>query len=246
VKRKPGLLDRLLSFNHQRKRIGASRLVFADPDVTAMKTRLVEVPQGPVVRGADKSLAKHLANLEHEFGGQPVLCYHHARLIVLIRRKVKLNRTVPAFLAIWRAEAPFLCCNLNTRWLTSAADTIAEHDPDPLQRSLALATSVLINTVKIYETERHVTGADSLPPDQGKIDEFGQILVPLADGMSAFVVGTDDTLRNLHWRMEPMFDEGPAGMILKTVDARMQRLDTAFARLRSLHKRDKTAWWDDD
>ena len=67
--------------------------------------------------------------------------------------------------------------------------------------------------------------------------------MPLFEGMSCFTVGTDDTLRNLYWRLQPFFEIEPAGPILETIWNRFQTNNTTFARLRAMHRRDRTAWW---
>ena len=43
MKRKPGMLRRLLSLNQHRKRLGAARHAERDSDISAMKTRLIEL-----------------------------------------------------------------------------------------------------------------------------------------------------------------------------------------------------------
>lgn len=244
--RKKSRLERFLSLNRHRKRWGAGRHLPADADLAAMRERIVEAGEAVQTRGAEKSLDRHLENLRREFSGQPELLHHHARLIVLIRREVRPAESVARFLALWAQEAGFLCRHLNLRWLVSAADTFADHAPDPQARAVAMMATLLANTVKVCESDRYIRGAETLAPRADRIETLQTDLVPLFGGMSVFTVGTDDTLRNMYWRLEPFFAAGPAGMILKTVYDRLQVDDTAFARLRALHRRDRTGWWDDE
>ncbi|MCC7021344.1 hypothetical protein [Albidovulum sp.] len=246
VRRRKSRLERFLSLNQHRKRWGAGRHLPADADLVAMRTAVVEAGEAAQTRGAEKSLDLHLANLRREFSGQPELLYHHARLIVLIRREVRPAESVAQFLALWAQEAEFLCRHLNLRWLISAADTFADHAADPQARAVAMMATLLANTVKVCESDRYIRGAETLPPRPDRIEKLQTDLVPLFEGTSVFTVGTDDTLRNMYWRLEPFFASGPAGMILKAVYDRMQVNDTAFARLRALHRRDRTGWWDDE
>lgn len=246
VQRRKSRLERFLSFNQHRKRWGAARHLTADPDLAALRDRIVDAGKAVQTRGSDKSLDRHLANLRVEFSGQSELVLHHATLIVLIRREVRLADSVAHFIALWQQEGAFLSSRLNLRWLISAADTLADHAPDPQDRAIAMMASVLGNTVKIGESDRYIHGADGLAPIPERIDRLQTDLVPLFEGTSVFTVGTDDTLRNMYWRLEPFFAAGPAGMILKAVYDRMQVNDTAFARLRALHRRDRTGWWDDE
>ena len=106
--------------------------------------------------------------------------------------------------------------------------------------------SLLTNLVKMNESERYVCSSTGNAPVPERIEHLQDHLVPLFEGMSCFTVGTDDTLRNMYWRLEPFFQEGPAGAILKTVWDRFQTEDTVFARMRALHHRDRTAWWTDE
>lgn len=246
VRRRKSRIERFFSLNQHRKRWGARRHVVADPDLAAMRDRIVAAGEAVQTRGSDKSLDRHLANLRFEFSGQSELLLHHATLIVLIRREVRLPESLARFHALWAQEAEFLCGHLNLRWLISAADTFAEHDPDPKDRAIGMMASLLGNTVKIAESDRYIHGAESLKPLPDRIERLQTELVPLFEGTSVFTVGTDDTLRNLYWRLEPFFAAGSAGMILRTVYGRMQVNDTAFARLRALHHRDRTGWWNDD
>ncbi|MCV2863858.1 hypothetical protein [Defluviimonas sp. WL0075] len=245
VERKKLRLERFLSLNQHRKRWGAKRHVAADADLVAMRDRIIEAGEAVQTRGSAKSLDTHLENLRREFSGQPELVFHHARLIVLIRREFRLEETLAQFFALWRQEAAFLCGHLNLRWLISAADTLAEHGQDS-ERAIAMMAALLANTVKVCESDRYIRGAETLEPIAARIEKLQTDLVPLFEGTSVFTVGTDDTLRNMYWRLEPFFAEGVAGAILKTIYDRLQVNDTAFARLRALHRRDRTGWWSDE
>ena len=243
--RRKSRLERLLSFNQHRRRWGTAKYTAADADLAAMKARVLD--EGPALqtRGSSKSLDRHIENLRCEFSGQSELLWHHARLIVLIRREFRTAETYAQFRAYWDAECAFLCERLNIRWLVSAADTFAEHDRDAGVSAVAMMTTLLANTIKLQESDRHLCNATTLAPDPARIARVQNELVPLFEGMSCFTVGTDDTLRNLRWRLQPFFAVEPTGAILKTVWDRCQVENTVFARMRKLHRRDRTRWWDD-
>ena len=241
--RKKSKLERFFSFNQHRKRFGGGKHLNDDIDLAELKATLVAGSEPHQTRGSEKSLDQHLANLRQEFSGQPELVYHHAKLIVLIRREFRVEETYAKFKDLWEHEAEFLCTHLNVRWLVSACDTYADHDPDPATRNAALMGSVLVNTVKIYESERYITGAADNAVAGERVERLQTDLVPLFEGLSCFTVGTDDTLRNMRWRMDTVFSEGSVGLILKTIFDRLQVNDTAFSRLRALHRRDRTGWW---
>ena len=194
-------------------------------------------------RGSEKTLERHLQNLRNEFIGQPELVFYHAKLIVLIRREFRTRQTFGEFEKLWNEHADFLCQHLNIRWLVSACDTFADHHPNTSIGNLALATSMFVNTIKIYETERFITIAESSAMDQDRVQLLQTELVPLFEGLSCFTVGTDDTLRNMRWRLDKVFAQHPVGLILKTIYDRFQTNDTAFRRLKNQHRRERTGWW---
>jgi hypothetical protein len=91
-----------------------------------------------------------------------------------------------------------LCSNLDARWLVSACDTIIDHFNEPDEIATAIAGSMFMNTVKLYETERLT---------QATVRSFDEVFkdgsrVPLCDGMSAFVVGGGDMVKNLVRRVD--------------------------------------------
>jgi len=106
-------------------------------------------------------------------------------------------------------------------------------------------TTVMVNAVKMQESERYLTGIENVTVDPARAADVQERLIPLFEGMSCFTVGTDDTLRNMVWRMEPFMELEPVGPILREIWARLQINDTVFARFKALHTREKTSWWED-
>lgn len=243
--RKKSRLERWLSFNQHRKRFGASEAAAAlqTSDYSVLKTQLISDTEQVYTHGADKGITQHLHNLRAEFAGQAELLYYHAQLIVLIRREYQVAEQFALFERLWDKEAEFLRQQLNTRWLISAADTFADHSSDASTRSLALAASLLVNTVKLQETERYLQAAEHLSDEPKRQQQLQTGRVALFDGTSAFAVGTDDTLRNLRWRLDAISTLNPMGEILSELFQRLQTHDTVYQRFRQRHTRAKTAWW---
>lgn len=241
--KKPSRLQRLLSLNQHRKRLGASHYTATAGSLRELKETIIATKDAQQTRGAEKSLDLHLQNLRREFAGQPELLWHHAKLIVLIRREFQTSKTYAEFRALWEQEGDFLRQNLNIRWLISASDTFADHDTDPSVQTVAMMTSLLVNMIKMQESERFITQARGLHVKPSLVDTLQEELVPLFEGMSCFTVGTDDTLRNMLWRLQPFMKIELTGLILKEVWDRLQIEDTVFHRMRNLHQREKTRWW---
>lgn len=241
--RKKSKLEALLSFNRYRKRWGAAKYAKLDQDYAGMKQRLIEDSDREHRSGKQKSLDDHMANLRLEFKGQPELLFYHAQLIVLMRREYNVRETYQQFKTLWENEAPFLTAHLDLRWLISASDSIADLDEDLTARAIAMIGSSLANTIKVYETDRFIHGGDERPVSQEAIEQTQGAPMHRFNGMYLFKVGTDDTLRNMRWRLDPFFKQGIAGAIAKAIYDRLQENDTAFSRLRALHHRDRSGWW---
>jgi hypothetical protein len=243
VARKKTAFERYFSLNWHRKRLGGAKHIHSSVDFSEMKVALIDGDAPMQTRGSAKSLDAHLENLKREFAGQPELLWHHAKLIVLLRRGVETDKVFAQFTELWEQEGALLCKALNLRWLVSATDSFADHARDGETRTLATLVSLLVNTIKIYETERVLAEGAPASLSPAKIAQVQDELVPLFSGLSCFTVGTDDTLRNMRWRLDPLMEKGPVGLILKTVFDRLQVEDTAYARLRALHHRERTGWW---
>lgn len=246
MQKKPTFLRNFLSFNQWRKRFNASKVYSTGEnqiDFNHMKINLM--PRGDAIqtRGHSKDLPSHIVNLGVEFSGKAELVFHHAKLIVLIRRGYKVEEIFSEFENLWLQEGDWLLKNLNIRWLVSACDTFADHSPDPTERSLAFSTSLLVNTLKLYETENYLTNSQRQVYDTKNIETTQRQLVPIFEGLSCFTIGTDDTLRNMVWRMKEICRDYVCGDILLEVFNRLQFEETAYSRIRKLHMRDKTSWW---
>lgn len=243
--RKKSRLERWLSFNQHRKRFGAAKAANAlqNSSYTELKNKIISNTEQTYTHGADKDISQHLHNLRAEFAGQSELLYYHAQLIVLIRREYQVAEQFAQFERLWDNEGEFLREHLNTRWLISAADTFADYSTDSTTRSLALAASLLINTIKLQETERYLQATEQLGDQPARQQQLQTGRVALFDGTSAFAVGTDDTLRNLRWRLDAISPNHPMGEVLAELFQRLQTHDTVYQRFRQRHTRAKTAWW---
>lgn len=234
MKKRPGSLHKFFSWSRWQRRKGAAslqsqRLML---DVEAMKTNIIDLGEPVLSRGSSKSIEEHHETLRREFSGQYELSFHHAFLIVLIRREYELKDSYKQFERLWTDQTAWLLENLNIRWLVSACDTFADHSSDPKERALALAATILANTVKVYETENVMTRHAQLKYDEELVKLVQQQAIPLVEGMSCFTVGTDDTLRNMVWRMQAEAKNSVSGQILQEIIYRFTRLPTAYGRLR--------------
>jgi len=246
VTRKKSRLERFFSLNQHRKRLGASQALspLEEIDLSTLKANIISIDEVTYTHGADKNLSEHLHKLKAEFANQSELVYYHAKLIVLLRREYKPKTHYAAFTALWDAEKDYLLKHLNTRWLVAAADTIADHSENQTEQALSLSVALLINTIKLQETERFIKSSTPQQDSDAAIQTLQSQRVALFDGTSAFAIGTDDTLRNMRWRMDRICNtEWVAGSILQEVFQRLQNENTVYQRFKLKHTRKKTAWW---
>jgi len=184
--------------------------------------------------GAALDLQEHFEILRRDFIGLPLLCYAHAQLIVCIRRKLDLPNHLPVFLRLWAMDHEFLAEQLNTRWLISACDTFADYGSDA-QKAAAMLLVVLVNTVKLAETERLSFGDPTT--SASKLDAVmecrrAKTHIELWDGVTAFAVFTGDMPRNMLRRLATITDRDPAlATIARTLIRRAVAADTVLGRL---------------
>lgn len=236
------------SFNQHRKRFGAKKVSqsLQHADYATLKTSLIAGDSPVMTYGSKKNIQHHIDDLRDEFIGQSELCYYHARLIVLIRRQVDVGKHFAEFLALWEAEQPFLQQHLSTRWLIAAADTFIDCSDDDLLKALLMNAVVMVNTIKLQESERYLQKSESLPIDDSRRHSLQSERLALFDGVSGFAVGTDDTLRNMRWRLDKLCAKHPLGALVIEVFERLQQDGNVYARFKAMHSREKTAWWTTD
>jgi hypothetical protein len=240
-------IEKWFSFSRHRRRFGARALAsdLLGVDVETLKRTLVSGDEVEYASGSLPDLQAHLQRLRREFVGRPELLYHHAALIVLIRREFEVARNFSRLKQLWLAEQTFLSEQLNLRWLVAACDTLIDHDPDVALRAALMNAVLLVNTVKLQETERFLQAPSTYVDDPQAFAALQSHHIGLCDGLSAFVAGTDDTLRNMRWRLEHICAVHPLAGIAMVVFERLQlpANDNVYSRFRQRHTRERTRWW---
>lgn len=245
--RRKTLFEKWFSFSRHRRRFGARALAsdLLEGDLEALKHTLVSGNEAEYACGSLPDLQAHLQRLRREFVGRPELLYHHAALIVLIRRESEVARNFSRLKHLWLAEQAFLSEHLDLRWLVAACDTLIDHDPDVALRAALMNAVILVNTVKLQETERFLRLPSTSADDPQALVALKSRHIALFDGLSAFVAGSDDTLRNMRWRLEQICAVHPLAGIAMVVFERLQlpANDNVYSRFRQRHTRERTRWW---
>lgn len=244
--RKKSKFEQWFSFSRHQRRFGADKVYaqFNDVDLDALKNQIIGGEEVRYTYGSAKDLNEHIEQLEQEFVGQPALNHYHASLIVLIRREVDVQNNYARFKALWLTERDYLLASLNTRWLISACDTFIDLEDDPLLQAILMNAVVLINTIKLQETERFLCDQSlTVNPEHQQL--LQQQRYALFDGTAAFAVGTDDTLRNMRWRLEQICEAHELGQIVIEIFDRLQldQNNNVYSRFKQRHTREKTRWW---
>lgn len=242
-RRKKTAFENFFSLKRHRRRLSHIAVNAPKAEFSALKKQIVDAGIPEQTRGSHDDLDRHFEALRSEFSGQSGLILEHARLNVMLRRQISPKKNYARLVELYQLESRYLLKNLNVRWMVSACDSVADWDPDPAARATALSVSLLVNTVKMIESERYLQNQKSQNMHQDRVTHVNESLVPLFEGLSVFTVGTDDTLRNMRWRMEAQKDAHFSGAILMEVFDRLQVNDTVYARFRARHHRKKTSWW---
>ena len=245
TKRDKTKFEKWFSLSRHKRRSGAKELSsFIATDFKSQRKQIISGSQTTYTHGSSNNLKEHFSALKDEFVGQSELCYTHAKIIVLIRRDFEIDNHFKLFERLWLEEKEHLLKNLNTRWLIAATDTFSDYSEDDTIKSLSIACICLLNTVKLQESERFLTNADQCKDDKEKQNRLdNEERFALFDGTSVFKFGTDDTLRNMRWRINKAAKLNVAGEILLEIFKRLQKFDTVYKRTKDRHVRDKTGWW---
>ena len=245
AKRDKTKFEKWFSLSRHKRRSGAKELSsLIATDLKSQRQQTILGDEVIYTHGSANSVEEHFSALKKEFIGQSELCYTHAKIIVLIRRDFEIDNHFKLFEQLWLEEKDHLLKNLNTRWLISATDTFADYSNDDAIKSLSIACVCLLNTVKLQESERFLTNADQCKDDKEKQSRLdNEERFALFDGTSVFKFGTDDTLRNMRWRIDKVAKLNVAGEILLEIFKRLQKFDTVYKRTKDRHVRNKTGWW---
>ena len=241
--RKKTKFENFFSLKQFRRRLGYKNLKRENLEYDQLKSEIIKTEKTNYTHGSNNSLNSHLENLRKEFNKKSELEYYHAELNVFLRRGIESKENFKKLSHLWQHESNYLIKNLNTRWLISAADSFVDHDKNPLSRAYAFSAISLINSCKLFETERFVNNTQSCKYIDKKLVQLKKERVPLFDGTSAFTIGTCDTLRNMRWRLDSMKSVLPSYIILQEIFNRINLNDTVYKRMSEYHTNKNTIWW---
>lgn len=215
-------------------------------DFAQLKERMVSAEKYKSAAGCKKDLDEHMVMLAEELYGKPELELYNNWLIVKIRRKIDLQHHINKFKELWEHESGFLIKSLSLRWLISVCDTIVDTYEDREEVAISIMSTLFINTIKLYETEKWMYGIDD---EEYKVlnDKRPDSSVPLFDGVTAFKITHGDMVYNLVERIYSQHDPSKVSwQIFMELLRRAHINPTVFKRIADAHTNPKTEWWKDD
>lgn len=199
-----------------------------DADLTLFSQVPIAGKKGKTWPGRTDDLNKHFHKLLPEFVGCSHLAFLLACCIVVIRKSNGSGPGLTLFHRIIAEHTDEICSELNTRWLVSVCDTLADHGKNGTQKALGLCGSLLANTAKLVETERVLFQIPRPWPPKRRTAENRKLF----DGVIGFWVEKGDMIENMFTRIENVGREDPvAGAFVGEVLLRLIRFDTVFNRM---------------
>jgi hypothetical protein len=208
----------------------------ADVDFAPLRERLVGAVDTASTRSERRMAAfpkrhpdyhEHLKLLRHEFVGKSELLFVHAALVVALRRGRALHVAVPLFRRLWAEQGAFLRRELSLRWLVSATDSFADHGADHAERTVALLGTVLVNSVKLHETERALLGQRGTAAGYPEKPPSPKLF----DGLTRFSIAKGDLVENMVARIRAVAEAAPlVAPLIEEMIARLLANDTVYRR----------------
>ena len=200
-----------------------------DLDIFARDT--IRGKRGGTWPGRSENVNQHFHQLLPEFVGRSRLAHLLACCIVAIRKTKGRGPGLALFHRIIAEHTDQICSELNSRWLASVCDTLADHGQTGSQRALGLCGSLLASTVKLSETERRIFHPARPWPPKARLNDGG----PLFDGVIGFWLEKGDMVKNLLQRIESVQKDDPiAGQFVLQLMYRLIQHDTVFRRITDL------------
>jgi len=187
--------------------------------------------------GRKEDLIEHLEYVRTEFLGYSALLYYHAFLTVFIRRKIHHHEALDQFKRLWKEKRDFLIAHLGIKWLRSALDTVVDNDFVDAEKNLAFSGIFLLNTIKLYETDR--LSLKAIEVDYSKM-ESQQVLF---NDFLSYSVGAGDMIYNMVERFNHQISsEYWTKEVVMEIFRRVNRYDTVYKRMGDVHKYEHTHW----
>jgi len=208
-------------------------------DFESLKNLKINIGIKEPSRGREDNFIDHIRMLEKEFDQQTLLEFYSVWIIVKIRRKLELDKTIEQFFKLWKTQATFLIKHLSLRWLISVCDTFIDYSKESDEVAYAFSTLFFMNTIKLYETEKSMYYQQN-PQTSPK---FLTAKVQLFDGITAYNARGGDMVKNMFNRLNnKISNQAVTAQIFKEVVARSNKENTVYRRM-SIHQQNPKHRW---
>lgn len=168
-----------------------------------------------------------------EFAGKPEICKKLIEHIIYLRRAEKVDEHKTAFFTLVNENIDELINNLDTRWLLSVCDTIADYGTDA-ERGNAMQIVIVCNMLKIFDTYLMVTVDPRF--QQEKLDAYHP--QRLWNGIWSFNIREGDMPENMFRRVTETTKSTPIiHQIWKALIVRINEHNNCLTRLQTFHSR---------
>lgn len=172
--------------------------------------------------------------IEADLGGQ------HTKLkeeiltaIISLRRRKDIENQQKIFFNYLNNHNKALAKELNSRWIISIMDTVADYG-NPTQRANACLISLFFNGIKVVDSYLYAVG-DPIP-DRSKVSQTSGR--PLWDGVMMYQLHKGDMLTNLFSRIRESIKNTPELEVLFIELVRRSNQEQNFlSKLNNLHAR---------
>lgn len=210
----------------------------ADVDLNALWDRVVAKPKWQWRKAPRYSARRKQLELTEEFVDQPEIFLLHAFLIANLRRAAPPSQALPLFQRLWEEQGTRLAKALEMRWLISAATTFGDCGTTPEQRACGMGLSVMIDMIKLHDSERRYSGK---PADEPFNWLKSGRKIPIAFDLSPYAIMKGDLDRNLLARLWKLAEADPVICPLgfEILDRVVAERRSVFARFQELRRRAK-------
>ncbi|MGJ8671445.1 hypothetical protein [Rubritalea sp.] len=208
------------------------RIISSDEEANLDSIITARVHSKPFIfQGKSEDLHEHISKISSEFSKCSALTLYNASLIVAIRRQLHIETNLERFDTLWQSHHKVLLNELNLRWIVSTCDTISDYGSKS-ERALSTATSFLVNTVKLYETERDCSSKKDAPLRENDFYE-------LFDGLTSFKIGGGDMIKNLTKRVGNLDDDSISSKLFMAATQKILLHNTVYGRLEKVQTKNK-------
>lgn len=178
---------------------------------------------------------KNLEKVRSEFIGKPEICHLLVKYIMLLRRKVEVEKNTAIFYELLNKYLDVILKNYDIRWLVSICDTIVDVG-DTNNKAAAMCVVITVNNLNIHASLLNCANDGAL--NDGKLKANYKSKDPTWDGMISLDLRSGDTLFNMQNRLNTVVaDSDIVSSIWNEIKARLKDIpEIPINRLCAAHQ----------